>query len=28
VLEGLEKTVDWYAANLVAAEPDKEGAHA
>ena len=28
VLEGLEKTVDWYAANLVAAEPAKEVAHA
>ena len=28
VLEGLEKTVDWYAANLVAAEPVKEVAHA
>ena len=28
VLEGLEKTVDWYAANLVAAQPAKEVAHA
>jgi UDP-N-acetylglucosamine 4-epimerase len=28
VLEGLEKTVEWYAANLPAAEPQKEVAHA
>jgi UDP-N-acetylglucosamine 4-epimerase len=28
VLEGLEKTVDWYAANLAAAEPRQEVAHA
>jgi UDP-N-acetylglucosamine 4-epimerase len=28
VLEGLEKTVEWYAANLAAAEPQKEVAHA
>jgi UDP-N-acetylglucosamine 4-epimerase len=28
VLEGLEKTVDWYAANLVQAEVPKEVAHA
>jgi len=28
VLEGLEKTVDWYAANLLAAAPAKEEVHA
>jgi UDP-N-acetylglucosamine 4-epimerase len=28
VLEGLEKTVDWYVANLAATEPQKEVAHA